>query len=73
MPAIPMSEWLRLSAGDGSKGARLYDWAIVPLAPPTAAGFEQALLIRRLLAAPDDPKQLAYCLTFSTGGHSWRH
>jgi hypothetical protein len=35
-----------------------------PLA--AAAGFEQALLIRRPLDAPDDPKKLAYHLTFAS-------
>ena len=56
------------SAGDGAKGPRLYDWALVPLAAPRVAGFEQALLIRRPLDAPDDPKQLAYYLTFAPVG-----
>ncbi len=65
--ALDPHEWRRLSAGDGSKGARLYDWAFVPLAAP-AAGFEQALLIRRSLAAPDDAKKLAYYLTFAPLG-----
>jgi SRSO17 transposase len=66
--ALDPHEWRRRSAGDGTKGARLYDWAFVPLAPPTAAGFEQALLIRRPLDAPDDPKKLAYYLTFAPVG-----
>jgi SRSO17 transposase len=66
--ALDAHEWRRRSAGDGSKGARLYDWAFVPLAPPAAAGFEQALLIRRPLAVPDDPKKLAYYLTFAPVG-----
>jgi SRSO17 transposase len=69
--ALDPHEWRRLSAGDGSKGARLYDWAFVPLAPPTTVGFEQALLIRRPLDAadaPDDPKKLAYYLTFAPVG-----
>jgi SRSO17 transposase len=66
--ALDLHEWRRRSAGDGTKGARLYDWAFVPLAPPTAAGFEQALLIRRPLDAPDDPKKLAYYLTFAPVG-----
>ena len=57
--ALDPPDWRRLSAGDGTKGARLYDWALVPLAAPSAAGFEQALLIRRPVDAPDDPKQLA--------------
>jgi SRSO17 transposase len=66
--ALDPHEWRRLSAGDGSKGARLYDWAFVHLAPPAAAGFEQALLIRRPLDASDDPKKLAYYLTFAPLG-----
>jgi SRSO17 transposase len=65
---IDPHEWRRLSAGDGSKGARLYDWAYVRLAPRATTGFEQALLIRRPPDAPDDPKQLAYYLTFAPVG-----
>jgi hypothetical protein len=52
----------------GEKGPRLFDWALVPLAPPSATGFEQALLIRRPLEAPDDLEQLAYFLTFAPVG-----
>ncbi len=66
--ALDPHDWHRLSAGDGSKGPRLYDWALVRLAAPSAAGFEQALLIRRPLDAPDDPKKLAYYLTFAPVG-----
>jgi SRSO17 transposase len=66
--ALDPPDWRRRSAGDGTKGARLYDWALVPLAAPSAAGFEPALLIRRPLDAPDDPKPLAYYLTFAPAG-----
>ncbi len=66
--ALDPHDWHRLSAGDGSKGPRLSDWALVRLAAPSAAGFEQALLIRRPLDAPDDPKKLAYYLTFAPVG-----
>jgi SRSO17 transposase len=66
--ALAPHDWQRLSAGDGSKGPRLYDWALVRLAAPSAAGFEQALLIRRPLDAPHDPKKLAYYLTFAPVG-----
>jgi hypothetical protein len=38
------------------------------LAAPSAAGFEQALVIRRPLDAPDDPKQLVYYLAFAPVG-----
>jgi SRSO17 transposase len=66
--ALDPPDWRRLSAGDGAKGPRLYDWALVPLAFPSVAGFEQALLIRRPLDAPDDLEQLAYYLTFAPVG-----
>jgi len=66
--ALDPHDWQRLSAGDGSKGLRLYDWALVRLAAPSAAGFEQALVIRRPLDAPHDPKKLAYSLTFAPVG-----
>jgi len=66
--ALDPEEWERLSAGEGAKGPRLADWAFVPLAPPGPAGFEQALLVRRPLEAPDDPKALTYYLTFAPVG-----
>jgi SRSO17 transposase len=66
--ALDPPEWRRLSAGEGAKGPRLYGWALVPLAAPSASGFEQALLIRRPLEAPDDLEQLAYYLTFAPVG-----
>ncbi len=66
--ALDPHEWRCLSAGDGSKSKRLYDWAFVSLAAPTAAGFEQALLIRRPLDAADDHKKLSYYLTFAPAG-----
>ena len=66
--ALSADAWQRRSAGEGSKGPRLYDWAFVRLDAPVVAGFEQALLIRRPLDAPDDPKKLAYYLTFAPVG-----
>jgi SRSO17 transposase len=66
--AVAPEQWQRRAAGDGAKGPRLYDWALVRLLPPQQPGFEQALLIRRPLDAPDDPKQLAYYLTFAPVG-----
>ncbi len=66
--AVAREQWQRLSAGDGAKGPRLDDGALIRLLPPQQPGFEQALLIRRPLDAPDDPKQLAYYLTFAPVG-----
>ena len=55
----------RLSAGQGSKGLKLSNWARVALAWPTEEGFERWLLIRRSLAEGD--KQASY-LVFAPKG-----
>src|SRR5215210_6639290 len=46
--------WSRLSAGDGSKGPRLYDWLRLPLNPPLQEGFERWLMVRRSIENPED-------------------
>ncbi len=46
--------WQRLSAGDGSKGPRLYDWTRLPLNPPLQEGFERWLLVRRSVEEPEE-------------------
>ncbi len=48
--ALPRAAWHRRSAGAGSKGPRLYDWAVVPLARVGASGHH-ALLVRRHLTS----------------------
>ena len=61
--AAPPQAWKRLSAGDGAKGPRLYDWALatLPIAREPSEGFERWLLIRRSIT---DPTDLAYYLCF---------
>jgi SRSO17 transposase len=44
--------WTRLSAGDGAKGPRRYDWRWLPLAAPLASGWRRWLLVRRSLTTP---------------------
>jgi len=44
--ALPPRAWHRRSAGAGSKGPRVYDWALVPLLRLGAPGYH-ALLVRR--------------------------
>ena len=61
---LPASAWPRLSAGDGAKGPRLYDWAYLPYRG-AAPGWRMGLLIRRSPAEPDD---LAYHLTHAPEG-----
>src|SRR5215211_1313411 len=48
---VPAKGWTRLSAGDGAKGPRLYDWAYLPYGVPPA-GWKTGLLIRRKTGRP---------------------
>jgi SRSO17 transposase len=56
--AIPEAGWQRLSAGEGAKGPRLYDWTVYPLWRLQLTAEEQAqghgLLIRRSIEKPDE-------------------
>ena len=56
---VPPGGWRRLSAGEGAKGRRLYDWAYLPYRG-AAPGWRMGLLVRRSPAEPDD---LAFYLT----------
>ncbi len=56
--------WQRLSAGDGAKGPRLYDWARVPY-NGGAEGFTCALLVRRSIAKP---AEVTFYLTHAPEG-----
>lgn len=46
---LPKRAWQRLSCGDGAKGERRYDWALVASARP-----EISLLIRRSISRPSE-------------------
>ena len=61
---LPKTAWQRLSAGEGAKGPRRYDWAYVPYAGG-AAGFRCGLLVRRSL---DEPMKLTFYLTQAPAG-----
>jgi SRSO17 transposase len=69
---VEASRWKRLSAGDGTKGARLHDWAYCELADLDAADYDQArsglwtrgLLIRRSIA----DAELAFFSTWCPAG-----
>jgi SRSO17 transposase len=51
---LPRRAWQRLSCGDGAKGERRYDWALVAAGRP-----EISLLIRKSISRPS---QLAFYL-----------
>jgi SRSO17 transposase len=54
--------WARLSAGDGSKGKRLYEWIRLALNDPLQEGFRRWLLVRRQI---DDPEKLSAYVVFA--------
>lgn len=58
--------WKRLSAGDGAKGPRFYDWAMVKLwrlqLTPEEQHWGHYLLVRR---STGDPEELAYYVVFA--------
>jgi SRSO17 transposase len=70
--ALPASAWARLSAGEGTKGPRLYDWAYLDLADLEAAEYNgglsglwtRGLLIRRSIA----DGELAFFSTWCPAG-----
>jgi SRSO17 transposase len=57
--SAPAQAWQRLSAGDGAKGPRVYDWACVRINCPQPDEFQRWLLVRRSVS---DPEELAYYL-----------
>jgi SRSO17 transposase len=50
--SLPPQGWTRLSAGDGTKGPRWYDWRWQSLAEPPDPGWRRWLLVRRRLSVP---------------------
>jgi SRSO17 transposase len=59
---VPADAWHRLSCGDGAKGPRLYDWALLRTNAPAPETYARWLLIRRGVA---DPTEVSY---FACGG-----
>jgi SRSO17 transposase len=60
--ALHAREWQRLSASQGTKGERLFDWACLPVVHGGTADGRHWLVIRRCLDTPDE---LAYYLVFA--------
>ena len=59
--------WSSLSAGEGAKGPRLYEWARLPLGFTKNDDFERWVLFRKSLR---DPKALAYYFVHARKGTS---
>jgi len=61
--AHPDDQWVCLSAGQGAKGPRLYEWMHLPLARwGVEPGWAHSLLVRRSLTQPN---VLAYYVVFA--------
>jgi SRSO17 transposase len=60
---LPASRWQTLSAGEGEKGPRLYDWACLLLDAPEQTGFCRWLLVRKSLS---EPSERAYYVVFAS-------
>ncbi len=56
------TDWQRLSAGNGTKGPRTYDWAVLTLSEPAPESWAHRLLFRRSLK---DPNEIAYYRVFA--------
>jgi SRSO17 transposase len=54
LASLPVEGWTRLSAGDGAKGPRWYDWRWLPRADPVDPTWRRWLLVRRSLSEPTD-------------------
>ena len=58
-------EWQRLSMSQGTKGPRLFEWAVMPMLHRCANDGRHFLLIRRCV---DDPSEKAYYFVFAPLG-----
>ena len=58
-------DWQRLSMSEGTKGPRLFDWALIPILHGWEDDRRHFLLIRRCL---DDPSEKAYYFVFAPLG-----
>ncbi len=59
---VKEQDWQRLSMSQGTKGPRLFDWALLPVVHQGVVDGCHWLLIRRCI---DDPKEKTYYLVFA--------
>jgi SRSO17 transposase len=60
--ALRSRDWQRLSASQGTKGERLFDWARLPVVQAGTVDGRHWLVVRRCL---DEPGELAYYLVWA--------
>jgi len=59
---LPDDAWQRISAGDGAKGPRWYDWAFMHVGDADSQGWQRGILFRRSLT---DSTEVAYYQVFA--------
>jgi len=62
---LTSADWQRLSAGEGSKGPRLFDWAWMQITGTEKQGWKRWLVVRRSLVEGPKPAEVAYFLIFA--------
>ncbi len=62
---VPSEKWQRLSMSEGTKGPRLFEWALLPILHQWEDDGRHFLLIRRCL---DDPSEKTYYFVFAPLG-----
>jgi hypothetical protein len=62
---LHQQDWQRLSMSEGTKGPRLFDWAVVPMLQRWEDDARHFLLIGRSMA---DPKEKRYYFVFAPAG-----
>src|SRR5260370_15783384 len=68
--ALGPNDWQCLSAGAGSKGPRLYNWAVIELQDAGIAGWSHFLVIRQTMKTREKAPATAYVLVFAPMGIS---
>jgi SRSO17 transposase len=68
--AFASDAWQCLSAGAGSKGPRLYNWAAIVLKDAEIAGWSHHLVVRQSMETGAKSPEVAYILVFAPLGTS---
>lgn len=66
LASLPRKGWVRMSAGDGSKGPRVYDWLLMEINPPLRKGWKRWLLVRRSVNGHRELKAHVACAPANT-------
>jgi SRSO17 transposase len=66
LQTLPDDGWTRLSAGEGTKGPRLYDWQRIAVNDPPVAGWRRWVLVRRSISDPTELTAYVCCAPAAT-------